>query len=230
MGELTILVKKLTLLTKTLLPLPDKYAGLADKGVRYRKRWLDLIANDQTFDTFKIRSRMTYLLRKAMHGYGFMEVETPVLQNLYGGAEARPFTTHLNALNQDMFLRIALEIQLKKLICGGYERVFEIGKVFRNEGIDRTHNPEFTMMEAYAAYFDYVDMMRLTEHVFSSIALDLFGSTKIKITKDEKEVEIELKGPWKTISMIDAIKEYENIDVIKLSDQDLKKILKEKLI
>lgn len=228
MGELTVLVKKLTILCKTLLPLPDKHAGLTDKGVRYRKRWLDLISNEETFESFKIRSRMTYLLRKAMHDYGFMEVETPVLQNLYGGAEARPFITHLNALDQDMFLRIALEIQLKKLICGGFERVFEIGKVFRNEGIDRTHNPEFTMMEAYAAYFDYHDMMRLTEHVFSSIAIEIFGKTKLKINKDDKEYEIELKGPWKTISMIDAIKEYENIDVMNLSDEELKKILQQK--
>jgi len=228
MGELTLFVKKMTLLCKTLLPLPDKYAGLTDKGVRYRKRWLDLISNDQTFETFKIRSQMTFLLRKAMHGYGFMEVETPVLQNLYGGAEARPFTTHLNAQNQDMFLRIALEIQLKKLICGGYERVFEIGKVFRNEGIDRTHNPEFTMMEAYAAYFDYNDMMRLTEHVFSSIAIELFGKTKLTVNKDNVDYEIELKGPWKTISMIDAIKEYENIDVTDLDDDKLRHILREK--
>jgi len=228
MGELTIFVKKLTLLTKTLLPLPDKYAGLADKGVRYRKRWLDLIANDDAFKTFQIRSKMTYLLRKAMHGYGFMEVETPVLQNLYGGAEARPFTTHLNAQNQDMFLRIALEIQLKKLICGGYERVFEIGKVFRNEGIDRTHNPEFTMMEAYAAYFDYNDMMRLTEHVFSTIALELFGKTKLSVNRDDQVYEIELAGPWKTISMIDAIKEYEHIDVTSLTDDELRHILKTK--
>jgi lysyl-tRNA synthetase, class II len=228
MGELTVLVKKFVLLTKTLLPLPDKYAGLTDKGVRYRKRWLDLISNDEAFETFKIRSRMTYLLRKAMHGYGFMEVETPVLQNLYGGAEARPFTTHLNAQNQDMFLRIALEIQLKKLIVGGYERVYEIGKVFRNEGIDRTHNPEFTMMEAYAAYFDYNDMMRLTEHIFETIAIDLFGTTKLKVTKDDKDYEIDVKGPWKTISMIDAIKVYEHIDVMSLSDDQLKSILKEK--
>lgn len=227
-GELTVLAKSMTLLTKTLLPLPDKHAGLSDKGIRYRKRWLDLISNDETFETFKIRSKMTYLLRKAMHSYNFMEVETPVLQNLYGGAEARPFTTHLNALNQDMYLRIALEIALKKLICGGYERVFEIGKVFRNEGIDRTHNPEFTMMEAYAAYFDYHDMMRLTEHIFSSIALELFGTTKLAIKKDDQIIEVELKGPWKTISMIDAIKEYEHIDVMALSDDELKNILKER--
>jgi len=228
MGELTILVKRLTLLCKTLLPLPDKHAGLADKGVRYRKRWLDLIANDESFESLALRSKMVFILRKVMHSYGFLEVETPVLQNIYGGAEARPFTTHLNALDQDMFLRIALEIQLKKLICGGYERVFEIGKVFRNEGIDKTHNPEFTMMEAYSAYYDYNDMMRLTEHIFSTIALELFGKTKISVTKEGHTYEIELKGPWKTLSMAESIKEYIHVDVSLLADKELASLLKEK--
>ena len=154
-GELTVFAKKVTLLCKTLLPLADKHAGLADKELRYRKRWLDLISNDDVAKTFKIRSRLVKLVRDYFHSEGFMEVETPVLQSIYGGAEARPFVTKLNALDQEMFMRISLEIPLKKLIIGGMDRVFEIGRVFSNEGIDRSHNPEFTMMEAYASYWDY---------------------------------------------------------------------------
>ena len=143
-GELTLFAKRVTLLCKTLLPLPDKHCGLADKGVRYRKRWLDLIANPDVVHTFQMRSRILRLIRQYFEDKGFMEVETPVLQNVYGGAQAKPFVTTLNALELDMFLRISLEIPLKKLITGGLLKVFEIGKVFRNEGIDRTHNPEFT--------------------------------------------------------------------------------------
>ncbi|MCB1149801.1 MAG: lysine--tRNA ligase, partial [Chlamydiia bacterium] len=152
-GELTIYVKKVTLLCKSLLPLADKHSGLSDKEIRYRKRWLDLISNEETHHQFQRRSRILHLLRQYMHKHDYQEVETPVLQSIYGGADARPFETHLNALDQDMFLRISLEIPLKKLIIGGMHRVFEIGRVFRNEGIDRNHNPEFTMMEAYASYW-----------------------------------------------------------------------------
>ncbi|MDF2550184.1 MAG: lysS, partial [Chlamydiales bacterium] len=152
-GELTLFARKLTLLSKALLPLADKHSGLSDKETRYRKRWLDLICNEEVKDTFLKRSQIFKLIRAFFDRYEFMEVETPVLQGIYGGAEARPFITELNALDQTMYLRIALEISLKKLIIGGMERVFEIGKVFRNEGIDRTHNPEFTVVEAYAAYW-----------------------------------------------------------------------------
>ncbi|MES2199607.1 MAG: amino acid--tRNA ligase-related protein, partial [Chlamydiota bacterium] len=153
-GEVTLFVKKLTVLCKTLLPLPDKHSGLADKGVRYRKRWLDLITSPDVMKTFQLRSKILKLIRQEFDSQGFLEVETPVLQNVYGGAQAKPFITKLNALHQEMFLRISLEIPLKKLIIGGLSKVYEIGKVFRNEGIDRTHNPEFTMIEWYEAWSD----------------------------------------------------------------------------
>ena len=175
-GELTVFAKEVTLLCKTLLPLPDKHSGLADKGVRYRKRWLDLIANPEVVQTLTMRSHIFKIIRSYFEKQGFMEVETPVLQNVYGGAQAKPFVTTLNALNQEMFLRISLEIPLKKLLVGGLLKVFEIGKVFRNEGLDRTHNPEFTELEAYAAYWDYNAMMVLTENLFEEIALKLFGT------------------------------------------------------
>ncbi len=220
-GELTLFVKKLTLLCKTLLPLPDKHSGLADIEVRYRKRWLDLIAHPEVADTFKKRSRILHLIRDYFAKAGFAEVETPILQNIYGGAEARPFITELNALHQTMYLRIALEISLKKLIVGGLDRVFEISKVFRNEGLDRTHNPEFTMLEAYAAYWDYNDMMVLTEELFEFLALQLFGSTAIQI----QDKTIDLKAPWIRMSMIDAIKKYVHIDVETLSDDELREKL-----
>lgn len=226
-GELTIFVKTLTLLCKTLLPLPDKHSGLADKGTRYRKRWLDLITHPEVAHQFRTRSKILEYIRNYFHQMGFLEVETPVLQNVYGGAEAKPFTTKLNSLNQEMFLRISLEIPLKKLIVGGMGKVFEIGKVFRNEGIDRTHNPEFTSLEAYAAYQDYNDMMVLTENLFEGIALELFGTTKISVQADQEGTEhiVDMKAPWKRISMIDSIKEYGNIDVDSLSDEKIREIL-----
>jgi lysyl-tRNA synthetase, class II len=220
-GELTIYVKKLTLLCKTLLPLPDKHAGLVDKELRYRKRWLDLITDPDVFQTFKLRSRIIQLIRKYFEKKDFMEVETPILQNIYGGAEASPFITELNALHQKMYLRIALEISLKKLIVGGFDRVFEISKIFRNEGIDKTHNPEFTMLEAYASYWDYNDMMVFTEGLFEFLALELFGSTQIKI---ENNI-IDLKAPWIRMTMKDAIKTYGFVDVDAISEDELKKIL-----
>jgi len=223
-GELTVYVKKLTLLCKSLLPLPDKHSGLADKGVRYRKRWLDLIVNQEVRDTFKLRSKIFLLVRKYFEKAGFMEVETPILQNIYGGAEAAPFTTELEALHQTMYLRIAIEISLKKLLVGGMERIFEISKVFRNEGIDRTHNPEFTMLEAYAAYWDYNDMMVCTEKLFESIAIELFGTTRITLG----EHEIDLKAPWKRMSMKEAIKTYGKVDVDKLSDDQMREMFKGK--
>ena len=227
-GELTVYVKSLTLLCKSLLPLPDKHSGLADKGVRYRKRWLDLISNPDVAETFRTRSKIFQSVRKYCEQFNFIEVETPILQNIYGGAEAKPFITELNALHQQMYLRIALEISLKKLIIGGMDRVFEISKVFRNEGLDRTHNPEFTMLEAYASYWDYNDMMVFVENLFETLALELFGTTQISLDKEGTEHTIDLKAPWKRLSMKEAIKVYGNVDVTILSDQELKEILKSK--
>lgn len=226
-GELTVFAKEVTLLCKTLLPLPDKHSGLANKELRYRKRWLDLISSHDVFQTFRTRSSIIKFTRDFLHHEGFMEVETPVLQNIYGGAEARPFITKINALNQEMFLRISLEISLKKLIIGGYHRVFEIGKVFRNEGLDKTHNPEFTMLELYGAYLDYNDMMSLTEQLFSQIALKLFGTTKIgkRIDKHGNEHEIDLKAPWKRMTMKESIKHYGKLDVETLSDEEMRSYL-----
>lgn len=228
-GELTIFVKEVTLLTKTLLPLAEKHAGLADKELRYRKRWLDLISNADVRRTFQLRSALIKFVRDYMHSHEFLEVETPVLQSIYGGAEARPFETKLNALDQDMFLRISLEIPLKKLIIGGMHRVFELGKVFRNEGIDRSHNPEFTMMEAYAAYWDYNDMMVLVENLFESLALNFFKTTQIPVYSSEKgeSVLIDLKAPWKRMTMKEAILTYANLDVDLLSDGEIRSLLQE---
>ncbi len=227
-GELTLFVKTVKLLCKTLLPLPEKHSGLVDKGVRYRKRWLDLISHHAVLDQFKMRSKILELIRSYFKKNAFLEVETPVLQNVYGGAQARPFMTQLNALDQEMFLRISLEIPLKKLLVGGFSRVYEMGKVFRNEGLDRTHNPEFTELEAYAAYWDYTDMMKFTENLFESIALDLFGTTKLTLTRDDVSQEIDLKAPWIRMSMKESIKTYANIDVDALSTDQLKTILVEK--
>jgi lysyl-tRNA synthetase class 2 len=226
-GELTVFAKEVTLLCKTLLPLPDKHSGLTDKEIRYRKRWLDLISSKEVFDTFKTRSRVIKFIRDYLEKEGYMEVETPILQNSYGGAEARPFLSHLNALHQDMFLRISLEISLKKLIIGGYDKVFEMGKVFRNEGLDKTHNPEFTMIELYAAYHDYNDMMVLTENLFAAIAKMLFGTTKIGLRHDKqgKPHEIDVKAPWKRMTMKESIKQYGHVDVDAMSDAEIKNYL-----
>ncbi len=227
-GEITVFAKKVTLLCKTLLPLPDKHSGLVDIEMRYRKRWLDLITNKEVRDRFKLRSRILYLLRLELHNESFTEVETPILQNIYGGAEARPFTTHINALEQMMYLRISLEIALKKLIVGGMERIFEISKVFRNEGLDRTHNPEFTMLEAYVAGWDYNDIMGFTEQLIEKIALDLYGTTKITYSHLDhgKEATVDLKAPWKRMTMKESIKIYGGLDVDSLSDDEMRQILK----
>lgn len=222
-GELTVYVKQVTLLAKALLPLPDKHSGLQDKGVKYRKRWLDLITDQGVISHFRMRAQVVNGVRDYFQKLGFLEVETPILQNIYGGAEARPFLTHLNALSQEMYLRIALEIALKKLIVGGLGRVFEIGRIFRNEGIDKTHNPEFTMVEAYAAYLDYNDIMGLVENLFAAIATSLFGSTKIgpRSDKQGQTHEIDLQTPWKRLTMKEAIKTYGKIDVDTLSNSAL---------
>lgn len=226
-GELTLFAKKVTLLCKTLLPLPEKHSGLHDKELRYRKRWLDLISNPEVKEAFKKRSEILRIIRKYCEDIGFMEVETPIVQSVYGGAEAKPFMTKLNALNQDMFLRISLEIPLKKLIIGGFPKVYEIGKCFRNEGLSRKHNPEFTLLEAYASYWDYHDMMDFVERLYEKIALTLFGSTRFKVNRFDtgEEMEIDVKAPWVRLSMKDSIKKYAHIDVDAKSDEELKKIL-----
>lgn len=227
-GELTIFAKEVTLLCKTLLPLADKHSGLADKETRYRKRWLDLITHDDVRETFRKRSKILSMIRRYFEDQEFIEVETPVLQSIYGGAEARPFITRLNALDQEMFMRISLEIPLKKLIVGGMDKVFEIGRVFRNEGIDRTHNPEFTLLEAYAAHWDYNDMMRTMENLVEKLALELHGTTLLKARNSEtgEEAEIDVKAPWKRMTMKESIKHYADIDVDALSDEELyKKVL-----
>ncbi|MCB1108724.1 MAG: lysine--tRNA ligase [Chlamydiia bacterium] len=230
-GELTLFVKTCQLLCKTLLPLPDKHKGLTDKGTRYRKRWLDLITHQNVAEELRLRSRVIAGVRRYFEQHAFLEVETPILQNIYGGANARPFTSHLNALSQDMYLRIALEIALKKLLVGGINRIYEIGKVFRNEGIDRTHNPEFTMLECYAAYWDYDDVMRFTENLYETLALDIFGSTVIGERTDSKgnAHTIDLKAPWIRMTMKDAIKTYGKIDVDNLSIDEMKKHLEGKV-
>jgi lysyl-tRNA synthetase, class II len=228
-GELTIFAKKVTLLCKTLLPLADKHSGLADKELRYRKRWLDLITNPDVQERFRTRSKILQSIRSYLYDQHFLEVETPILQSIYGGAEARPFITKLNALDQEMFLRISLEIPLKKLIVGGMNRIFEMGRVFRNEGIDRNHNPEFTLMEAYAAYWDYNDMMVLVENLFEKLALELYGNTKVPYTSPEtgETTFIEMKAPWIRLTMKESIVKYANIDADKLSDEEIRIFLLE---
>ncbi|MEG0036715.1 MAG: lysine--tRNA ligase [Victivallaceae bacterium] len=235
-GELTVLAESVELLSKSLLSLPDKHAGLVDKASRYRKRWLDLISSREVYQTFLLRSRIFGLIRRFMDERDFIEVETPIIQNSYGGAEADPFKTHVNALNVDMFLRISLEISLKKLLAGGMRRVYEIGKVFRNEGIDRTHNPEFTMMEAYGTYMDYNDMMKLMEELMEYLVRSLTGTTKIiysqfkDVSGDIQEIELNFKSPWKRLTMEESIHIYAGIDINKSSPETLRNILKEQTL
>lgn len=228
-GELTVFAKEVTLLSKTLLPLADKHSGLADKELRYRKRWLDLISNPEIRQSFRTRSRLIEMIRAYLAENDFLEVETPILQSIYGGAEARPFVTKLNALDQEMFMRISLEIPLKKLIVGGMNRVYELGRVFRNEGIDRNHNPEFTMIEAYASYWDYNDMMSFVENLFERLALALYGTTKVPHTPHEgaETIEIDMKAPWRRLTMKESIKTYGGLDVDQLSDADIRKMLED---
>tara|TARA_B100001989_G_C24540139_1_gene467081 strand:- start:821 stop:2302 length:1482 start_codon:yes stop_codon:yes gene_type:complete len=207
-GELTVQVSKFILLTKSLLPLPEKYHGLQNIELRYRHRYIDLIANADIKPTFKTRSTIIHLIRSYLHNQAFMEVETPVLHNIYGGASAKPFSTFHNELNQDLYLRIALELHLKRLIVGGFEKVFEIGRVFRNEGLSYKHNPEYTLLELYEAYSDYNDMMSLTEQLLGYIVEKINGSTKITY----KDQVIDFKPPFKRLKLTDAIQDACNID------------------
>ncbi len=207
-NEITVHVKSLTLLTKSLKPLPEKFHGLQDSDIRYRQRYLDLIVNPDVRDTFVRRSQIIREIRRFLDDRGFMEVETPMLVSNAGGAAARPFETHYNALDEDVKLRISLELYLKRLIVGGLEKVYEIGRVFRNEGVDTRHNPEFTLMELYQAYTDYNGMMDLTENMFRHLAKTVCGSTTITY----QGTEIDLGKPFERLTMIEAIKKYADVD------------------
>ena len=207
-GEMSVRVERVTLLSKSLLPLPEKFHGLQDTDTRYRKRYLDLIMNPDVRDTFEKRSAIIREIRKFLDGEGFMEVETPILVSNAGGAAARPFETHFNALNEDLKMRISLELYLKRLIVGGLERVYEIGRVFRNEGVDTRHNPEFTLMELYQAYTDYHGMMDLTERMYRHVAEAVLGTTKITYNG----IEMDLSKPFTRITMVDAVKQYSGVD------------------
>ena len=207
-GEISIHATEVTLLSKSLNPLPEKFHGLTNTDLRYRQRYVDLIMNEDVKDTFIKRSRILASVRNYLNGQGFMEVETPMLVANAGGAAARPFETHFNALDEDFKLRISLELYLKRLIVGGLERVYEIGRVFRNEGLDTRHNPEFTLMELYQAYTDYHGMMDLTENLYRHVAQEVLGTTKIVYNG----VEMDLGKPFERITMVDAVKKYTGID------------------
>ena len=207
-GEMSIHAAHVTLLSKSLQILPEKFHGLTNTDIRYRQRYVDLIMNPEVKDTFVKRSKILSSIRKYLDGEGFMEVETPMLVANAGGAAARPFETHFNALNEDLKLRISLELYLKRLIVGGLERVYEIGRVFRNEGLDTRHNPEFTLMELYQAYTDYNGMMDLTENLYRHVAQDVLGTTKIVYNG----IEMDLGKPFERITMVDAVKKYSGVD------------------
>lgn len=215
-GEISIHATAVQLLSKSLLPLPEKFHGLKDTELRYRQRYLDLIVNPEVKETFVRRSRIIAFIRSFLEQQGFIEVETPVLNVIPGGAAARPFVTHHNALDMDLYLRIAPELYLKRLIVGGMEKVFEIGRLFRNEGIDVKHNPEFTTIELYQAYTDYNGMMRLTEQMVSGAAQAVLGTTKITCGGEE----IDLTPPWQRLTMVEAVKLYTGIDFDVLREDD----------
>ena len=207
-GETSLHATELTLLSKSLQPLPEKFHGLTNVDMRYRQRYVDLITNPESKDTFIKRSKIISTIRRFLDAQGFMEVETPMLVANAGGAAARPFTTHFNALDEDLKLRISLELYLKRLIVGGLERVYEIGRVFRNEGLDTRHNPEFTLMELYQAYTDYHGMMDLTENMYRYVAKEVLGTTTIVYNG----VEMDLGKPFARITMVDAVKQYAGVD------------------
>lgn len=211
-GEVTVKATRLTHLSKALRPLPEKWHGLTDTETRYRKRYLDLISNHESLERFRMRSNIISSVRKYLDDRGYLEVETPVLENQAGGASEKPFTTHHNALDIDMTLRIATELHLKRLIVGGMEKVYEIGRDFRNEGMDNTHNPEFTMLECYEAYSDLRDIMNLTEGIFKSAALSVASSTVVEVELSGKKTSIDLSKNFKRLHMVDAIKEKIGID------------------
>ncbi len=225
--EISVHVTELTLLSKSLKPLPEKYHGLTNTDIRYRQRYVDLIMNPEVKDTFVKRSKIISSIRRYLDSNGFIEVETPMLVSNAGGAAARPFETHFNALNEDFKLRISLELYLKRLIVGGLERVYEIGRVFRNEGLDTRHNPEFTLMELYQAYTDYHGMMDLTENMYRHVAEEVLGTTKIVYNG----VEMDLGKPFERITMVDAVKKYSGVDFDEIKTlEEARAIAKEKHI
>ncbi|MGI6712000.1 MAG: lysine--tRNA ligase [Bacillota bacterium] len=223
-GEISVAVKELTFLTKSLRPLPEKWHGLKDVELRYRQRYVDLIVNPDVKRVFEARSKIIRAMRRYLDDLGFLEVETPTMHAIPGGAAARPFITHHNALDIDLYMRIALELHLKRLIVGGMDKVYEIGRVFRNEGISIKHNPEFTMIELYQAYADYHDMMNITENMVAYIAKEVLGSTKVIY----QGTEIDLTPPWTRLTMVDAVKKYTGVDFSQISsDDEARKVAKE---
>ena len=225
--EISVHAKEVTLLSKSLRPLPEKFHGLKDVDLRYRQRYVDLIMNPEVKETFIKRTQIINEIRNILNEKGYLEVETPILNTISGGATARPFITHHNTLDIDMYLRIATELNLKRLIVGGYDKVYEIGRIFRNEGMDIRHNPEFTSIEFYAAYQDYHDMMDITEEIFQRCSMKVCGTTKITY----QGTEIELGGKWKRISMIDSIKEVTGVDFNTINtDEEAVSLAKERNI
>jgi lysyl-tRNA synthetase class 2 len=221
-GEISIMAKEITILTKAVLPLPDKHKGFQDKEERYRKRYLDLVMNPEIKKVFDTRAKIIAAIREYLTGRGYTEVETPILQPIYGGTSAKPFESKLNALDMKVYMRISNEMYLKRLIGGGYEKIFEFSRDFRNEGIDATHNPEFTLMETMCAYADYKENMDTVEEMLEFAAKKATGSTKVEY----QGKTIDFKRPWKRITLVESLKKYAKLDVEKMSDEDLKKELK----
>ncbi|WP_312667366.1 lysine--tRNA ligase [Tissierella praeacuta] len=224
-GEISIRAEEIIIMTKSLQILPEKFHGLKDQDLRYRQRYVDLIVNPEVKETFILRTKIIKAVREYLDDRGFLEVETPILSPIAGGANARPFATHHNALDIDMYLRIANELYLKRLIVGGFEKVYEMGRMFRNEGMSPKHNPEFTNIELYQAYVDYEEMMRLTENLFAYVAEKALGSTKINY----QGTEIELSPPWRRLDMADAVKEFTGVDFSTINtDEEAIAVAKEK--
>ncbi len=223
-GETSIKVVELEVLTKSLLPLPDKYHGIKDVELRYRQRYVDLIVNPEVQRTFITRSRIIQSMRRYLDSLGYLEVETPTLHSIAGGAAAKPFITHHNALDMQLYMRIAIELHLKRLIVGGLEKVYEIGRVYRNEGISTRHNPEFTMIELYEAYADYKDIMSLTENMVAHIAQEVLGTTQIEYQGHQ----VDLTPQWRRVSMVDAVKEVKGVDFsVHMTDEQAQQLAKE---
>lgn len=223
-GELSVKALDIEVLTKSLLPLPDKHHGLKDVELRYRQRYVDLIVNPDVQSTFITRSRIIQSMRRYLDSLGYLEVETPTLHTIAGGAAARPFVTHHNALDMELYMRIAIELHLKRLIVGGMEKVYEIGRVYRNEGISTRHNPEFTMIELYEAYADYKDIMALTENLIAHIAQEVHGTTKIMYQGQE----VDLTPQWRRVTMVELVKETTGVDFsVEMSDEEAHRLAKE---
>jgi len=223
-GETSVKAKSITVLSKSLYPLPDKFHGLKDVEMRYRQRYVDLIMSQDVRDSFILRSKIIQSMRRYLDGQGYLEVETPTLHAIAGGASARPFITHHNALDMQLYMRIAIELHLKRLIVGGLEKVYEIGRVYRNEGISTRHNPEFTMIELYEAYADYKDIMSLTERLIAHIAQEVLGTTTITYG----EHQVDLTPEWRRVSMVDAVKEVTGVDFGRhMTDEEARQLAKE---